>query len=360
MAEAFVDRLPRPLAVVFILTRDTIVEFGRDKAARLAAALAYYAAFSIAPLLLVVIGLIGFLWEGEEAAVQARLMAELADLIGPEGADLIRTMLDNTTSTGSGLVATIAGIAGLVWGSSRLFAQLQGSLNDVWKVKPVPGRGILGFVVPRGISFSMVLVLGLLMIMALVASALLSALNEFLDEIVPLPIVVIEFGNHALAIVVMTVLFAAIYRFLPDAEVRWRDVWVGALLTAILFNLGKFGISTYLSTTATTSTYGAAGSFVLLLLWIYYTSMIFFVGAEFTKVYARHYGRRIQPSENAVSIRSVDSLLQHYEDRPPQPTVSVRPSSSTVVQTQTKRPFWRRAMPLMVGFLLGWLFSKND
>lgn len=357
MAQDFVDRLPRPLANVFILVRGTVLEFGKDNAARLAAALAYYAAFSIAPLMLVVIGFIGFFWEAEEAAVQARLMAELGDVIGSEGADVIRMMLDNTADTGSGLLATIAGVAGLVWGSSRLFAQLQGSLNDIWKVKPAPGRGIVGFVVRRGISFSMVLILGLLMVAALIASAVLAAMNEFLSELVPLPIILIELANHLLAVAIMAALFAAIYRFLPDADVRWRDVWVGALLTAILFNLGKFAISMYLSTTATTSAYGAAGSFVLLLLWIYYSSMIFFIGAEFTKVYARHFGQRIKPSKHATRIHSVESVIAQYEDRPPQPTMPLPPSENS---STNKRPIWRRALPLAAGFFLGWLLMRND
>ncbi len=355
-----VDKLPRPLANIFILLRDTALEFTRDKASRLAAALAYYAAFSIAPLLLVVIGLVGFFWEAEEASVQARLMTELSDLIGSDGADAIRMMLENTASTGSGTIATLAGVAGLIWGSSRLFAQLQGSLNDIWNVKPKPGRGILGFVITRTLSFSMVLVLGFLLLVALVVSALLAALNDFIADYVSLPVVFLEITNHALAVAIMTVLFAAIYKILPDAEVRWRDVWVGGLITAILFNLGKYGISIYLSTTATASTYGAAGSFVLLLLWIYFSSIIFFFGAEFTQVYARHFGHRIEPSSHATRVEPIESVLEAPEDRPPQPTIQPQPHPIVHEQEITKRPMWKRALPLVAGFLMGWMFTKSD
>lgn len=367
MADDFVDKLPRPLAAAFLLVRDTVVEFGQDKASRLAAALAYYAAFSIAPLLLVVIAVVGLFWEAEEASVQARLIDELAGLIGPDGAGVIRTMLESTSDTGTGTIATIAGVAGLVWGATRLFAQLQGALNDIWNVQPKPGGGIMRFVMTRVLSFSMVLVLGLLLLLALVVSAMVAALNDFLVEYLPIPISLLEIGNHVIAVAVITLLFAAIYRILPDVDVRWRDVWVGAFITAVMFNLGKYGISIYLATTATASAYGAAGSFVLLLLWIYFSSIIFFFGAEFTQVYARHFGRRIKPAAHAIHVapmtagvvdeaRDEESRDDESRDaRPPQParTVPAAPDDLRI-------PIWKRALPLVAAFLVGRMMTKKD
>lgn len=369
----FVDKLPRPLRTAFILIRDTLSEFGQDKAARIAAALAYYAAFAIAPMLLVVIGVVGLFWGASESDMQARILAEISGMIGEDGASVIGTMLENTSDTGTGIVATIAGIGGLIWGATRLFAQLQGALNDIWNVAPKPGRGIMKLVTTRVLSFGMVLVVGLLMLVAMVIGTVVTALRDTLTQYVPGSAIVIDIANILIPLLLMTVLFAAIYRYLPDAEVRWRDVWMGAFITAILFSLGRYGIGFYLANSSTASTYGAAGSFVLLLLWIYFTSMIFLFGAEFTQVWARHHGHRIQPTEHAVRVPTIADIesgelvaIADPEDIPA--TVAPdSPSSSTSAvphhipdPPSRKSPVWKRAVPIVAAFLLGRMLTRKD
>lgn len=369
----FVDKLPRPLRTAFFLIRDTLSEFGQDKAARIAAALAYYAAFAIAPMLLVVIGVVGLFWGASESDMQARILAEISGMIGEDGASVIGTMLENTSDTGTGIVATIAGIGGLIWGATRLFAQLQGALNDIWNVAPKPGRGIMKLVTTRVLSFGMVLVVGLLMLVAMVIGTVVTALRDTLTQYVPGSAIVIDIANILIPLLLMTVLFAAIYRYLPDAEVRWRDVWMGAFITAILFSLGRYGIGFYLANSSTASAYGAAGSFVLLLLWIYFTSMIFLFGAEFTQVWARHHGHRIQPTEHAVRVPTIADIesgelvaIADPEDIPATVALDSPSSSTSAVPHHTsdppsrKSPVWKRAVPIMAAFLLGRMLTRKD
>jgi membrane protein len=356
--DKYIDKLPKPAAESVYLIKGALEEFGEDNAARLAAALAYYAAFSLAPLLLVIIALVGFFWESEEADVQARLMDELGDVIGSDGAAAIQTMLEASTQAGGGLIATIAGIAGLIWGATRIFAQLQGAMNDIWDVRPKPDRGIMNFISTRIVSFSMVLVMGLLLLMAFVLSAVLTAAGDVIADYLPFTNVAIQLINHGLALAIITLLFAAIYRFLPDVEIEWRDVWVGAFITAVLFNLGKFGISVYLGTTSTASMYGAAGSFVVLLLWVYFSAMIFFFGAEITQVYARRYGHKIEASPHSYRVQTIArSKVQAYEK------AYKENGQLTVVETKVtaKRPLWKRALPVAAAFIAGrMLFRKNE
>lgn len=379
IAMDFIDKLPRPLRTAFILIRDTIQEFGQDKAARIAAALAYYAAFAIAPMLLVVIGVVGLFWGASEADMQARIISEITGMIGEDGASVIATMLENTADTGTGIIATIAGIGGLIWGATRLFAQLQGALNDIWNVAPKPGRGIMKLVMTRLLSFGMVLVVGLLMLAAMVIGAVVAGLRDTLSGIVPGSAILIDLTNILLPLALMTVLFAAIYRYLPDAEVEWRDVWMGAFITAILFSLGRYGIGFYLGNSSTASAYGAAGSFVLLLLWIYFTSMIFLFGAEFTQVWARHHGHRIGPTEHAVRVptladfESGEIVAINVDDEDghpvktaaavPAPPTPPTPPSSDPPHTDpptTGSPLWKRAAPIVAAFLIGRMLTRRD
>jgi membrane protein len=357
--DKYIDRLPKPVAETLHLLKGALTEFGDDNAARLAAALAYYAAFSVAPLLLVIIAMVGFFWAAEDTSVQERLIGELGDVIGPDGAAAIQTMLEASTQAGGGLVATIAGIGGLIWGATRIFAQLQGALNDIWDVRPKPDRGILNFISTRIISFSMVLVMGLLLLMAFVLSAILTATGEMVAEYLPGSNLMIQIINHAMSLGIITVLFAAIYRFLPDVEIQWRDVWVGAFITAVLFNLGKFGISVYLGTTSTASMYGAAGSFVILLLWVYFAAMIFFFGAEITQVYARRYGHRIQASPHAYRVHPISQeQLEAYQQ-----AQTIADKRSTIIERPVKKsaPLWKRALPIGAAFIAGrMLFRKNN
>jgi membrane protein len=270
-----------------------------DKAARLGAALAYYSIFSIAPLLIIVIAIAGFVFGHQ--AVEGQVSEQIRDLVGEEGANAIQAMVANASKPGSGIIATVVGVAMLFLGATGLFGQLQDAMNTVWEVQPKSGRGILGILKDRLLSMSMVLGTAFLLLVSLVVSTALEALGGRLLGDARAGVLG-QAINFAVSLVVITLLFAMIYRFLPDARIAWRDVGLGAAMTALLFVLGKWCIGLYLGQASVGSTYGAAGSLVVLLVWLYYSAQIFLFGAEFTKAYANRYGSRIVPTENAVPV----------------------------------------------------------
>jgi membrane protein len=286
------------LGAVWDLLKEIFSEWSEDKAARLAAALAYYITFSLAPLLLIVIAIVGLLF-GEEA-VQGRVVEQIQGLVGPDGAQLVQTMLQSTRQSGSNIVATLIGIVTLLLGATGVFVQLQDALNTIWEVAPKPGRGVLGMVKDRLLSFTMLLGIGFLLLVSLAVSAGLAALSSFLGDLLPGLFEVAKVLDFVISLGVITLLFAMIYKFLPDVKIRWGDVWVGAAVTSLLFTVGKFLIGLYLGYSSAASVYGAAGSLAVLLIWIYYTAQIVLLGAEFTQVYAKRYGSRIVPGADAV------------------------------------------------------------
>jgi membrane protein len=266
----------------------------------LGAALAYYAIFSLAPLLLIVIAVAGLVWGRE--AVQGQLVGQLQGIVGPQGGEAIQTMIANAGKQGSGVLATIVGLVTILFGATGVFVQLQSSLDRIWNVEPKPGGGIWSFVRTRMLSFGMVLGIGFLLLISLVVATAVSAVGAWATGLLPGAKVLVEGLTFVVSFAMVTLLFAMIYRFLPDVKIAWRDVWIGAAVTALLFTLGKFLIGLYLAKSSVTSTYGAAGSLVLVLLWIYYSSQILFLGAEFTQVYASRYGSNIRPSKHAVPV----------------------------------------------------------
>lgn len=280
------------------LVKDTASEWLEDKAPRLGAALAYYTIFSLAPLLVIVIAIAGLVFGRE--AVQGHIAQQLQNLIGEQGARTLETMVANASKPGEGTLASILGIVMLLFGAMGLFGQLQDALNTIWEVQPKPGRGIWGFLRERFLSLSMVMGSAFLLLVSLVVSAAMAALaglwGDWQASILG------HLVNGTVSFVVITLVFAMIYRYLPDAKISWQDVWLGALITALLFTIGKFLIGLYLGHSSVSSTYGAAGSLAVLLIWLYYSAQIFLFGAEFTKVYADHYGSRIVPAENAVPV----------------------------------------------------------
>ena len=286
------------LGAVWDLLKEIFSEWSEDKAARLAAALAYYITFSLAPLLLIVIAIVGLLF-GEEA-VQGRVVEQIQGLVGPDGAQLVQTMLQSTRQSGSNIAATLIGIVTLLLGATGVFVQLQDALNTIWEVAPKPGRGVLGMVKDRLLSFTMLLGIGFLLLVSLAVSAGLAALSSFLGDLLPGLFEVAKVLDFVISLGVITLLFAMIYKFLPDVKIRWGDVWVGAAVTSLLFTVGKFLIGLYLGYSSTASVYGAAGSLAVLLIWIYYTAQIVLLGAEFTQVYAKRYSSRIVPDEDAM------------------------------------------------------------
>lgn len=282
------------------LIQETFKEWSDDKASRLAAALSYYTIFSIAPLLMIAIALAGLVF-GREAATN-QVVNEMRGLVGDDGASVIQTILQNASKTTSGVLATVIGIVTLLIGASGAFGQLQDSLNTIWEVKPREGRGIKGILRDRFLSFSMVLVIGFLLLVSLVLSAVLAGVGKYLSDVLPLSSVLLQAINFIISLGVTSLLFALIFKVLPDAYVRWRDVWVGSVVTALLFSLGRFLIGLYLGRSSVSSAYGAAGSLVVILLWIYYSAQILFLGAEFTQVYAGKFGKSIVPKPNAVRL----------------------------------------------------------
>lgn len=284
------------------LLQETFKAWQADKVPLWAAALAYYTAFSLAPLLVIAIAIAGAVF-GEEAA-RGEVVGQIQGLVGKQGAEAIQSMLQNTQQPGSGgVVATAVGIGALLLGASGVFGQLQDALNAIWGVEPKPGRGLKFMLQNRFMSFAMVLVIGFLLLVSLLLSAGLTAFSAFLGHLFPHLTIVGQILNFAISFGVIVVLFALIYKVMPDVKVPWRFLWTGAIVTALLFNLGKFLIGLYLGSGSVSSTYSAAASLGIILLWVYYSAQILLWGAEFTKVYAQRYGpHRIQPIEDAVFV----------------------------------------------------------
>lgn len=275
------------------LLKETFNEWTKDKAPRLGAALSYYTVFSLAPTLVVVISVAGIVFGAD--AVQNQIINQIQSLVGKEGADAVREMLIVARQPKIGIVATLIGVITLLLGASGVFGELQDAMNTIWGVPPKETGGILGLIRQRFTSFAMVLGIGFLLLASLVLSAGLAAVGEYMGTIFGLPEGILQVLNFLFSFVVITFLFALLFKVVPDAEIAWHDVWIGAAVTALLFTLGKFLIGLYLGKSDVTTAFGAAGSLVLLLVWVYYSAQIVFFGAEFTKVYANRYGSRIHP-----------------------------------------------------------------
>ena len=268
-----------------------------DKASRLSAALAYYTIFSLAPMLLVILAVTSFFWSRD--AVQTQVLNQIEGLVGAEGRTFISDLLTTASSPARGILGSIVGIVTLIFGALGVFNELHNALNTIWEVEEEEEtesgfiEGIKKILFGRLLSFGMILGIGFLLLVSLVISAGLSAMQETIGNALPLSEILWQILNLIISIAVITVLFALIFKFLPDAEIAWRDVWLGAFVTALLFSLGKFLIGLYLGNSTVGSSFGAAGSLVLLLLWIYYSAQILLFGAEFTQVYANKFGSKI-------------------------------------------------------------------
>jgi membrane protein len=254
------------------------------------AALAYYTAFSLAPLLVIAIGIAGLVF-GEEAA-RGEIQAQIRDTIGESASQATEDMIKNSSEQGGGIVATLISLAILLVGASGLFIELQSALNEIWEVPPEKqGSGILAFIKDRLLSFGLVVGTGFLLLVSLIVSAALSALGRYLTpESMPGGALLWQAINLAVSFALITLMFAMIFKILPETEVQWRDVWIGAAFTAVLFTVGKYLIGLYLAHSSTASSYGAAGSLVVILIWVYYSAQILLFGAEFTHLYARRFG----------------------------------------------------------------------
>ena len=274
-----------------LLTRDAFFKWFDDNPFQMGAALAYYTLFSIAPLLLIAIAVAGSVF-GRDAS-QVQIIGAIQEIVGFQGARAILAVIENAGQRpDSGFFASAAGMILLLLGAAGVIGQLQDSLNAIWRVASKTGRGIMGFVQDRLISYSMVLGVGFLLVVSLVVSALLTAVSGIVSGFLPIDAVTAHILDLIVSFVFIALLFAVIYKFVPDVRIAWKDVWIGAAAAALLFSIGKFLIGFYLGHSMITSVYGAAGSLVSLLLWVYYSSLMFFFGAELTQVYATRYGSK--------------------------------------------------------------------
>jgi membrane protein len=273
--------------VVLSLLGETFSEWYADRAPRLGAALAYYTVFALAPGLILIIALAGLLL-GKEAA-QGQIITQVRDLAGEAGAQAVRAAIESARDAGGSVLATSLGAVTLLLGLWGVFGELQDALNTIWGVTARPARGFIGIIKERFWSFTMVVGIGFLLLVSLAASAGLAALGKFFSRLLPFPATMMETTDALLSFVVITCMFALIYKLLPDVTIAWRNVWTGAAVTAVLFTIGKTLIGLYLGRSTVASVYGAAGSFIVILLWVYYSAQIVFFGAEFTKVYSRRF-----------------------------------------------------------------------
>jgi membrane protein len=275
--------------------------FDEDRALRMSAALAYYTTFSIAPLLIMLISLASFLY-GKEA-VQGQVFGGINEFVGNEAVLQIQEIIQKVTTRENSTWAIITGFVTLFIGATGVFVEIQDSINMIWRVRAKPKKGWVKLITNRLLSFSMIATLGFLLIVSLIINGIVALISGYLSQYFPdITIVLVNVFNIALTFVVISALFAIIFKFLPDVEISWKDVRMGALFTALLFMLGKFLIGLYIEKAAPGSVYGTAGSIIVILVWIYYTSAILYFGAEFTQVYAEKYGGKIKPSSYAVHI----------------------------------------------------------
>jgi len=275
------------------LFRDTALNWHRNEASQLAAALAFYAVVSLAPTVVIVMAFVDLVFGKREG--QTEIIEQVRGWFGPQAAEFLRSMMVSLNNSRSGAIATTVAILTVSWGSTRLFTYIQHALNKIWHVPSASSNRVKRLIKNRLLSFLMVLGIGLFVLIFLAASTLLTAVSRFFSPLFTIPSY-LELVNFALSFVVTTVLFAVVYKILPNAKIAWGDVWVGAVATSLLFNIGKFLIGMYIALAGIGSAYGAAASLFVLLVWLYYSAQVFFFGAEFTKVYAEKYGTTIRPT----------------------------------------------------------------
>ena len=266
------------------------------------AALAYYTVFAIAPMFVIALAIAG-IWFGEEAASR-ELFGQVKQLIGDQGGAAIETMVTAAGKTKRGFLASSIAIVTLLAASTGVFAQLQNSLNHFWGVQPLPGQSMRSFLRHRLWSFAMVLGIGFLLLVSLVVNAGLSALETFLNQHLSTGEIALEIANPLVSLLVITVLFTMIFKVLPDVKIAWRDVWLGGFVTAVLFNGGKFLIGLYIARSSITSVYGAVGSLIIILAWVYYSALILFFGAQLTRLYVSRFGAKPKPVTGSKFLRA--------------------------------------------------------
>lgn len=351
---------PRTFAEILELFKLTYQDWTEDKAPRLGAALAYYAIFSLSPLLVVVISVAGIFF-GEEAA-RGEISGQITRIVGSHAAEFIESMLASTRSPSSSILATIIGVLTLLMGAMGVFGQLQDAMNTIWEIEPQPKQSFLQNIKDRLTPFVVLMGAAFLMLVSLSVNAAIIALANWASGYLPLPPWLLQMLNLAISLAIVTGLFALIFRVLPDAEIHWHDVWIGSFMTAVLFTIGQLALAWYIGRTSGSSTYGAAGSLVAVLVWIYWASQILFFGAEFTQVYANKYGSRLLPDTEAESSAR-DISQQAAEQFMARPT----PPTSNRVKTPPRQPSRNELMEdwgailagLGIAFILHRIFRRG-
>ena len=286
------------------LLKQTAQEWITDKAPQLGAALAYYTVFSLAPLILVLLAIVGLLFRNDPAGAWNKISEQMSYFLDKSAVEVVQNIAQKAAQPNKSVLATVIGVLLALFGASGVFGQLQDALNTVWGVKAKPGGGIWGFLRSRFLSFAMVGGICFLLLVSLALESVLKAFSHYVQSVLPGGIVIALATYWVFDLAVVILLFAIIFKFLPDAEIRWRDVWIGAGMTAIFFAIGKWALGLYLGSGSAASAYGAASSLITLLLWVYYSSQILLFGAEFTQVYASRAGRCIKPDEYAIRVEN--------------------------------------------------------
>jgi membrane protein len=284
------------------LLKQTFSEWLEDKAPQLGAALAYYTVFSLAPLILVLLAIVGLLFRNDPGGAWNKITEQMSYFLDKSAVEVVQNIAQKAAQPNKSLLATIIGILLALFGASGVFGQLQDALNTIWGVRAKPGAGIWGFLRSRFLSFAMVGGVCFLLLVSLTLESVLKGFSHYIQGVLPGGIVIAIAVYWIFDLGVVILLFAIIFKFLPDAKIRWRDVWIGAAITAIFFAIGKWALGLYLGSGSAASAYGAASSLITLLLWVYYSSQILLFGAEFTQVYACRAGRGITPDEHATRI----------------------------------------------------------
>jgi len=326
----------------FIL-KGTFKEFGQDNVMRLSAALAYYAMFSLGPLLVIAVGVAGLAFGHE--SVRHQIEHQLKGMLGAGSAKTLDSMM-SAQKHGSGLVSTIVGIVALLFGAGGVFGQMQDALNTIWGVKAKPGAGIWALIRARFLSLSMVLGTGFLLLISMALTTFLTAVTGSLGSKLPVSEALAHGLNFVVSFAIISVLFAMIFKYLPDVKIPFRKVWVGAIGTALLFTIGKYVLGLYLGRESLRSSYGAAGSVVIILLWVYYASVLLFFGAEFTQVYAKATGAQIEPTKYAVLVTQQERAEEGMGEEKPQAKEKPRTPSRAPAAPGARAhgsPAWARA-----------------
>jgi membrane protein len=286
----------------FCLLKQTFSEWLEDKAPQLGAALAYYTVFSLAPLILVLLAIVGLIFRNDPGGAWNKITEQMSYFLDKSTVEVVQNIAQKAAQPNKSLLATIIGILLALFGASGVFGQLQDALNTIWGVKARPGAGIWGFLRSRFLSFAMVGGVCFLLLVSLTLESVLKGFSHYIQGLLPGGIVIAIAVYWIFDLTVVILLFAIIFKFLPDAKIQWRDVWIGAGMTAIFFAIGKWALGLYLGSGSAASAYGAASSLITLLLWVYYSSQILLFGAEFTQVYACRAGRGIAPDEHAIRV----------------------------------------------------------